>query len=151
MIDIAKLPPEIVYQIAVALDIRPYEEIRSLSVYEALDGWLRYEGIIGMTGIILNMADRLRAAEVKPPAAIVQAAEEHHFDFDPDLLSGVKVRAHNGETWYGPIAAATDITTPHWVGAAIADQICEGITGTADAPGMVYDAGQRYIWWAADE
>ena len=64
MIDVTKLPPEIVYKIAVALDIRPYEAICSMTAYEALDGWLKYEGIIGWTDSILRMVDALRAAEL---------------------------------------------------------------------------------------
>ena len=64
MIDVTKLPPEIVYKIAVALDIRPYEAIGKLTAHEALDGWLKYEGIIGWTDSILRMVDALRAAEL---------------------------------------------------------------------------------------
>lgn len=41
-------------------------EIAAMSAEEALDIWLRYEGIIGWTQSIVDMLDGLRKSEDKP-------------------------------------------------------------------------------------
>jgi hypothetical protein len=61
MLDLSLIPPHKVRYIAAFLNI-PEKDVAQLSTRDALDAYLRYEGIIGYTNVILITIEELRRA-----------------------------------------------------------------------------------------
>jgi hypothetical protein len=61
MLDLSLIPPHKIRYIATFLNI-PEKDVAQLSTRDALDAYLRYEGIIGYTNTILITIEELRRA-----------------------------------------------------------------------------------------
>lgn len=61
MIDVDELEDNVREDLLEDLDV---EEIKPLSVYEAFDRFLTWNGIIGYTAVIMDALDNIRRAEI---------------------------------------------------------------------------------------
>lgn len=64
MIDVDELDDEVREAIMSNLDTDDVEAVKPLSVYEAFDKFLTWNGIIGYTATIMDALDSIRRAEI---------------------------------------------------------------------------------------
>jgi hypothetical protein len=77
MLNIAKIPANIMRDIVDGLEFSGPGCVSTLSPREALDALLKTHGIIGFTNLIIGAWETLRAAEIQPTAAPL--SDEEYF------------------------------------------------------------------------